>query len=259
MPAFMYWLIFLLPVISFGIIGLLLKPFISNDSKVPGYVTVLAIAGSFILSCIALTKVLAAPEHVIEIPQIAWLTIGNFSFNVAMIMDSLTAVMLVTVTFVSLMVQIYSLGYLHRDPVYTVDTGYPRYYAWMSLFTASMLGLVLAGNLLMMFIFWEMVGLCSYLLIGFWFHKPSAANAAKKAFIVTRLGDFGFLIGVLLLYAHTGTFDTVELRNMAISGAIGGSVLTWAAIGIFSGAAGKSAQFPLHVWLPDAMEGPTPV
>jgi NADH-quinone oxidoreductase subunit L len=259
MPDFMYWLIFLLPVISFGIIGLLLKPFISNDSKLPAYVAILAIAGSFALSCIALSEVLAAHEHVIEIAQIPWLSIGDFNFNVAMIMDSLTAVMLVTVTFVSLMVQIYSLGYLHRDPIYTVDTGYPRYYAWMSLFTASMLGLVLAGNLLMMFIFWEMVGLCSYLLIGFWFHKPSAANAAKKAFIVTRLGDFGFLIGVILLYANTGTFDTAELRNLAVTGAIGGSVLTWAAIGIFSGAAGKSAQFPLHVWLPDAMEGPTPV
>jgi NADH-quinone oxidoreductase subunit L len=157
------------------------------------------------------------------------------------------------------MVQVYSLGYLHRDPVNTIDTGFPRYYAWMSLFTASMLGLVLAGNLVMMFIFWEMVGLCSYLLIGFWFHKTLAANAAKKAFIVTRLGDFGFLAAILLLFANTRTFDTVTLRDMAVSGALAGPVLTWAAIGIFSGAVGKSAQFPLHVWLPDAMEGPTPV
>ena len=259
MPTLLYWLILLLPVISFGLIAVVLKPFVSNNSKAPGYLAILCIGGSFVLSCMALAQVVGAPEHLVEIPQIPWLTIGAFSFSVAMIMDSLTAVMLVTVTFVSLMVQIYSLGYLHRDPVNTIDTGFPRYYAWMSLFTASMLGLVLAGNLLMMFIFWEMVGLCSYLLIGFWFHKPSAANAAKKAFIVTRLGDFGFLAAVLLLFTNTGTFDTVTLRNMAITGALAGSTLTWAAIGIFSGAMGKSAQFPLHVWLPDAMEGPTPV
>jgi len=129
----------------------------------------------------------------------------------------------------------------------------------MSVFTFSMLGLVMADSLLFMFVFWELVGLCSYLLIGFWFHKPSAANAAKKAFIVTRLGDFGFLAGILVLYVNTGTFDIAELHALAIAGALGGTVLTWAAIGIFAGAMGKSAQFPLHVWLPDAMEGPTPV
>jgi NADH-quinone oxidoreductase subunit L len=122
-----------------------------------------------------------------------------------------------------------------------------------------MLGLVMANSLLLAFMFWERVGLCSYLLIGFWFHKPSAANAAKKAFIVTRIGDFGFLAAIILLYTHTGTFDIATLQGMAVSGALAGWVLTWAAIGIFAGAVGKSAQFPLHVWLPDAMEGPTPV
>ncbi len=139
------------------------------------------------------------------------------------------------------------------------DPGYHRYYAWMSLFTASMLGLVLADNLLQMFVFWEMVGLCSYLLIGFWFHRPTAANAAKKAFIVTRIGDFGFLAAILVLFFNTGTFDIGELHGLAVAGTLAGATLTWAAIGIFSGAMGKSAQFPLHVWLPDAMEGPTPV
>jgi len=119
--------------------------------------------------------------------------------------------------------------------------------------------LVLADNLLFLYVFWELVGLCSYLLIGFWFHRPAAANAAKKAFIVTRLGDFGFLAAILLLFSHTGTFDIAELHSLAITGALAGTILTWAAIGIFAGAAGKSAQFPLHVWLPDAMEGPTPV
>jgi NADH-quinone oxidoreductase subunit L len=122
-----------------------------------------------------------------------------------------------------------------------------------------MLGLVMADNLVMMFLFWEGVGLGSYLLIGFWFHKPSAANAAKKAFIVTRFGDLGFLAAILALFVYTGTFDVEELHALAISGALAGTTLTWIAIGIFAGAAGKSAQFPLHVWLPDAMEGPTPV
>jgi len=150
-------------------------------------------------------------------------------------------------------VQIYSQGYMHGDP------GYHRYFAFMSLFTASMLGLVLADNLLFVYVFWEMVGLCSYLLIGFWFHRPSAANAAKKAFIVTRLGDFGFLAAILLLYFNAHTFDIAGLHSMAITGALAGTTLTWAAIGIFAGAVGKSAQFPLHTWLPDAMEGPTPV
>ena len=157
MPAQLYWLIFLLPIASFAVISVAMKPFVSNDSKTPGYLTVLCIGASFVLSCMALAQVLNEPEHVVVIPQISWLQIGTFGFNISMIMDSLTAVMLVTVTFVSLMVQIYSLGYLHRDPVNTVDTGFPRYYAWMSLFTASMLGLVLAGNMLMMFIFWEMI------------------------------------------------------------------------------------------------------
>jgi len=168
-------------------------------------------------------------------------------------MDSLTAVMLIVVTVVSLMVQIYSQGYMDGDP------GYHRYFASMSLFTAAMLGVVLASNLLFLYVFWELVGLCSYLLIGFWFHKPAAANAAKKAFIVTRLGDFGFLAAILALYFNTGTFDIAELHGLAVAGVLGGTVLTWAAIGIFAGAVGKSAQFPLHTWLPDAMEGPTPV
>jgi len=139
------------------------------------------------------------------------------------------------------------------------EAGYYRYYTFMSLFTFSMLGLVLSDNLLFTFVFWEMVGLCSYLLIGFWYHRKSAADAAKKAFIVTRIGDFGFLAGILILFFNTGTFDIHGLHELAIAGVLGGTVLTWAAIGIFAGAVGKSAQFPLHVWLPDAMEGPTPV
>ena len=254
MRSELIWLIFLLPVISFVVNALLIKPFVRKESRAAGYITITTIAGSLILSLWALVEVMGADHHEIIVPSINWLIVGDLTINIGIIMDSLTAVMLVVVTLVSLMVQIYSLGYMADD-----EAGYPRYYAWMSLFTASMLGLVLAGNLLMMFVFWEMVGLCSYLLIGFWFHKPSAANAAKKAFIVTRFGDFGFLAAILVLYANTGTFDIGELHGLAIAGTLAGTTLTWAAIGIFSGAMGKSAQFPLHVWLPDAMEGPTPV
>ncbi len=253
MPYQIVWLILFLPLISFAVIGLIIRPFVRAESKVAGYIAITAIAGSLALSVWALISVMGQPDHQMAIPAVSWMNIGSLSVSIGILMDSLTAVMLVVVNTVSLMVQIYSQGYMRGDP------GYHRYYAWMSLFTTSMLGLVLSSSLLMMFVFWEMVGLCSYLLIGFWFQRPSAANAAKKAFIVTRLGDFGFLAAILILYSSAGTFNIDELRQMAAAGLLTGTVLTWAAIGIFAGAAGKSAQFPLHVWLPDAMEGPTPV
>ncbi len=253
MPHQVPWLIFLLPFFSLIIISFVLRPFFNNRPKLGGYVTIGAIGISFILSLWVLAEVLAAPGHKLDIPDIQWLVIGDLRIQVGLLVDSLTSVMLVVVTLVSLMVQIYSQGYMQGDP------GYHRYFAFMSLFTACMLGLVMADNLVFMFLFWEGVGLGSYLLIGFWFHRPSAANAAKKAFIVTRFGDFGFLAAILLLFYNTGTFNIEELHGLAVAGVLTGTTLTWAAIGIFSGAVGKSAQFPLHVWLPDAMEGPTPV
>ncbi|MBI2852898.1 MAG: NADH-quinone oxidoreductase subunit L [Chloroflexi bacterium] len=255
------WLIFLLPIFSFLIITFFIRPFVKPTSRIAGYVTIAAIGTALFLSLRTLGTVMAAPGHELVIPEITWLTVGDLKINVGLMVDSLTAVMLVVVTTVSLMVQIYSLGYMqHEVPdAKPGDRGYHRYYAWMSLFTASMLGVILSNSLLLIFVFWELVGVCSYLLIGFWFHRPSAANAAKKAFIVTRLGDFGFLVAILVLYVNTGTFNIPELQEMAIAGTLAGTTLTWAAIGIFSGAVGKSAQFPLHVWLPDAMEGPTPV
>ncbi|MBI4296742.1 MAG: NADH-quinone oxidoreductase subunit L, partial [Chloroflexi bacterium] len=253
MPYQLAWFIFLLPFFSFLIISLVLRPFLSRQPRLAGYVTIAAIGGSLVLSLWSLVTVLGETNHELAIPDINWIAIGEFNIHVGLIMDSLTAVMLIVATGVSLMVQIYSQGYMHGDP------GYHRYFAAMSLFTMAMLGVVLADSLVLLFVFWELVGLCSYLLIGFWFHRPSAANAAKKAFIVTRLGDFGLLVAILVLYTSTGTFDIAELHEMAITGALAGTTLTWAAIGIFAGAAGKSAQFPLHVWLPDAMEGPTPV
>jgi NADH-quinone oxidoreductase subunit L len=254
MPHQLVWLIFLLPFFSFALISLFFRPFFNHKPRLGGYITIASLIGSFALSVWALLEVMAAPGHQLAVPDINWVVIeGGITIHLGLMVDSLTAVMLIVVTLVSLMVQIYSQGYMHGDP------GYHRYFAFMSLFTGSMLGLVLADNLLFMYVFWEMVGLCSYLLIGFWFHRPAAANAAKKAFIVTRLGDFGFLAAILLLFFQTGTFDIAQLHSLAITGVLAGTTLTWAAIGIFAGAVGKSAQFPLHTWLPDAMEGPTPV
>ncbi|HEX75795.1 MAG TPA: NADH-quinone oxidoreductase subunit L [Dehalococcoidia bacterium] len=247
------WIVFLLPLFSFIIISFILRPFLNYRPKLGGYVTIGAIGAACALSFWLLVEVLSAPGHKLEIPDIQWLLIGDLSIHIGLMVDALTAVMLIVVTIVSLTVQIYSQGYMHGDP------GYHRYYAFMSLFTACMLGLVMADNLVFLYLFWEGVGLCSYLLIGFWFHRPAAADAAKKAFIVTRLGDFGFLAAILFLFYKTGTFDIGELHGLAIAGTLTGTTLTWVAIGIFAGAVGKSAQFPLHVWLPDAMEGPTPV
>jgi NADH-quinone oxidoreductase subunit L len=250
MPPGLIWLIWLLPLTAFAVINLLrLLP----RRPDPGWVAIAAMLGSLGLSAWALASLLGGTLHEIALPGFEWLSIGSvhISFNLAV--DPLSAIMLMVVTVVALMVQIYSRGYMHGDP------GIQRYYAFLSLFAFAMLGLVLAGNLLLLFICWELVGLCSYLLIGFWFHKPEAAAAAKKAFLVTRIGDVGFLAAILALYASAGTLDIAELHALAAAGAIGAAVLTWACIGLFLGAMGKSAQFPLHIWLPDAMEGPTPV
>jgi NADH-quinone oxidoreductase subunit L len=254
-PYQLVWLIMLLPLASFILNGLIVRLSVRPKSAVYGYITIIAIAASAALAIWALFSVMAAEHHAIAVPNVTWVVIENgVTIHLGLIADQLSIVMAVTVSIVSLMVQIYSLGYMHGD-----EAGYYRYYTWMSLFTFSMLGLVLSDNLLFTFVFWEMVGLCSYLLIGFWFHKKSAADAAKKAFIVTRIGDFGFLASILILFFNTGTFDIYKLHGLAVTGVLGGTVLTWSAIGIFAGAVGKSAQFPLHVWLPDAMEGPTPV
>ncbi len=183
-----------------------------------------------------------------------WLqTQGGLTLSLGLLLDPLSAVMLVVVTGVSLMVHLYSLGYMAGD------AGLKRYFSFLSLFTFAMLGLVLAQNLVLLYIFWELVGLCSYLLIGFWYQKPEAANAGKKAFVVTRFGDLGFLIGILVVGHAFQTFSIPALGEAAKTGQLTGVLATGVALLIFCGAVGKSAQFPLHVWLPDAMEGPTPV
>ncbi|OGB90654.1 hypothetical protein A2625_04430 [candidate division WOR-1 bacterium RIFCSPHIGHO2_01_FULL_53_15] len=208
------------------------------------YVSIAALAGSFLLSLLAAIEVFQGTT--IEVSA-AWLPIVAFSFRI----DLISAWMLLLVTGVGLMIQIYSIGYMKGDPRFA------RFFAYLSLFCAAMLGVVLANNLLLLYIFWELVGLGSYLLIGFWFEKPSAAAACKKAFIFTRAGDIGFFLGILLLFLSLGAIDFQTIFSQAHTLSV--PLVTAITLLIFCGAIGKSAQFPLHVWLPDAMEGPTPV
>ncbi len=255
LPESAAWLILFLPLVSFTLIFLVIRPLIGSTSLLSGVAAVAGIGGSLALSIWALGSVIGEPGHVIEYASHTWMEVGPLDIRLGIMMDSLTAVMLFVVTGVSLMVQVYSIGYM-KD-----DESVSRFFAYMSLFTFSMLGIVLADNLIMVYVFWELVGLSSYLLIGFWFQRPSAAAAAKKAFIVTRFGDLGFLIAILGVYFTVGSkgFDIAALHHMAEAGILSGMALTLIALGIFAGAAGKSGQFPLHTWLPDAMEGPTPV
>ena len=258
------WAIFLLPLGSFAFAALVVRPFFNRLSLISGLATIAALGTALGFSIWTLRSVILG--HHLEFEPVEWLEIGGVTIDFGLLIDPLTAVMLIVVTGVSLLVQIYSLGYMKGDASFT------RYYAYMSLFTAAMLGLVLASNIIQLYVFWELVGVSSYLLIGFWHERPAAAAAAKKAFIITRIGDVGFLIAILYLFTQADAFAAAGLNAFhipdiweaaqpeAAAGAIlGGAVLTWLALGIFAGAAGKSGQFPLHTWLPDAMEGPTPV
>ena len=186
-----------------------------------------------------------------------WAAAGNFHLNMGYTIDHLTALMLVIVTTVALLVMIYTDGYMAHDP------GYVRFYAYLSLFSSSMLGLVVSPNLVQVYIFWELVGMCSYLLIGFWYDRKAAADACQKAFVVNRVGDFGLLLGILGLYWATGSFEFEligdRLQELVQAGALSSALAVLFAILVFLGPVAKSAQFPLHVWLPDAMEGPTPI
>jgi len=251
------WAIMLLPLSAFAVITLVSFLGLTRDGtwqpRYSGYLTIAAIFGSFLLSLWALDSVADADGARIGFGSHKWLTVGGLEVRIGITLDGLTGVMLVVVTGVSLLVQVYSQEYMRGDE------GYNRYYAFMCLFTTSMLGLVLASSVLQLFVFWELVGLCSYLLIGFWFQRDSARRAATKAFLVTRIGDLGFMIALLIVFTETGTLEIGEIHEAAIAGAIGSTALTFFALGLFAGAAGKSAQFPLHTWLPDAMEGPTPV
>jgi NADH-quinone oxidoreductase subunit L len=227
-------------------------------SKSKGEAAALAI----ISQVLALVLALVAFKTTLQTPgwrafhNFTWFTFGDIPLRIGWLLDPLTAAMLVMITLVSLCIFIFSTGYMAEDK------NFARFFAYLSFFSAAMLGVVIANSLLTLFVCWELVGLASYLLIGFWIHKPSAAAAAKKAFITTRIGDIGFFLGLLWLYGGTGTtlfYDGGNgcLENSALLAL--GTATTFVALLIFCGAAGKSGQFPLHVWLPDAMEGPTPV
>ena len=211
-------------------------------------VTIFAVLLSFLCSCVVLSDVMEGARF--NGPVYTWLTSGGARFEIGFLIDPLTALMMVVVTFVSLMVHIYTIGYMAEDP------GYQRFFCYISLFTFSMLMLVMANNFLQLFFGWEAVGLVSYLLIGFWYTRESAVYANLKAFLVNRVGDFGFILGIALILAHFGTLDYDEVFGAA-PGLV--SEMTLICVLLFIGAMGKSAQFPLHVWLPDSMEGPTPI
>ncbi|MBI4310388.1 MAG: NADH-quinone oxidoreductase subunit L [Chloroflexi bacterium] len=252
------WSILFLPLASFVFISLFIRPFLGSRSRLSAYVTIAAIGLAFLLSLYALRSTVSNGD-VVGWDSHVWLAIDGLEIRIGILMDPLTAVMLVVVTGVSLLVQVYSQGYMKDDP------SYARYFAFMSLFTASMVGIGIARSIIQRSVFWELVGLCSYLLIGFWHQRPAAAAAAKKAFLVTRIGDVGFLLAILYLFMQRTTpafagLDPFEIPNiLTAAAAMTTTAVTWTALGIFAGAMGKSGQFPLHTWLPDAMEGPTPV
>ena len=220
--------------------------------------TILGVLVAFILSAMTLKSVVLDGARFNDTIY-TWMTVGGLKMEIGFLVDSLTAMMMCVVTFVSLMVHIYTIGYMEEDE------GYNRFFAYISMFTFSMLMLVMSNNLLQLFFGWEAVGLMSYLLIGFWFNKPSAVFANMKAFLVNRVGDFGFILGIGLIAAYAGTLNygetfakANELSKLAFPGT-GWMLITVICICLFIGAMGKSAQFPLHVWLPDSMEGPTPI
>jgi len=223
-------------------------------------VTILGVATAFVASVIIFKDVMAG--HTFNGTVYTWLTSGDYRFEVGFLIDTLTTTMMLVVTFVSLMVHIYTIGYMQEDP------GYNRFFSYISLFTFSMLMLVMSNNFMQLFFGWEAVGLVSYLLIGFWYTRPTAIFANMKAFLVNRVGDFGFILGIGLILAHTGSLDYATVFERApglvnttinIWGAADWSLMSVTCICLFIGAMGKSAQVPLHVWLPDSMEGPTPI
>ncbi|MGG7619491.1 NADH-quinone oxidoreductase subunit L [Bacillus coreaensis] len=240
------WIIPLFPLLSFLFLLLFGKKLKENSA----YVGILLVGVSFVYSLIVLFARFTQPTYKAEG---IWLSIGDVQLTAGFEVNQLNALMLVIVSLVSLLVHTYSKGYMHDDERFHV------FYAYLGLFTFAMLGLVLSPNLLQTYIFWELVGVGSFLLIGFYFYKEDAKKAAKKAFIMTRIGDVGLFIGMILLFWQVGSFEYDEIFAAVEAGSISAGMITLTAILIFIGAVGKSGQFPLHTWLPDAMEGPTPV
>ncbi len=257
------WLIPAVPVVASGVIALLKQP----KRRTGATLAIASLSFSLLLSLIAFGHVLAGwtqGDAVRETVNFTWIQFGTTHVDLGWVLDPLSAVMLVMVTFVGLLIFIYSVGYMAHDENFT------RFFCFLSLFAGAMLGVVISNSMLLLFMCWEIVGLTSYLLIGFWYQKPSAAAAAKKAFLTTRVGDVFFLLGIVWLFAQTGTLlfynsgaGSLEPGSLtallAQPAALGLTAAGAIGLLIFAGAAGKSGQFPLHVWLPDAMEGPTPV
>jgi NADH-quinone oxidoreductase subunit L len=225
-------------------------------------ITIAGVAASFLLACVVLKQLLVDHVPDYNAPVYTWLVSDGVHMQVGFLVDHLTALMMVVVTFVSLCVHVYTIGYMHDDP------GFQRFFAYISLFTFSMLMLVMSNNFMQLFFGWEAVGVVSYLLIGFWYTRPSAIFANLKAFLVNRVGDFGFVLGIAGVLYYTGSLDystafaqapAIATKTLAMSSGYGVSALTLICICLFIGAMGKSAQMPLHVWLPDSMEGPTPI
>ncbi len=240
------WLIPLFPLVSFGLLLMVGKKMKENSSYIGMSLTFLSFAGAVLVLMERLSASTFKGEW-------SWLQIGDVTITFGFEVNALNALMLFIVTLVSFLVHIYSKGYMHGDERFHI------FYAYLGLFTFAMLGLVLSTNLLQLYIFWELVGLGSFLLIGFYFFKEEAKAAAKKAFIMTRIGDVGLFIGMILLFWQAGSFEYDEIFKAVQAGNISTTMITLTAILIFVGAIGKSGQFPLHTWLPDAMEGPTPV
>ena len=252
------WLIPLLPLIGAAITGLGLISFnrtINRLRKPVAWLLISCVGAAAVLSYAVLAQQLAGapPTEVL----FNWASAGSFNLQMGFRVDPLAAVMLALVTTIALLVMVYSDGYMAHDK------GYVRFFTYLALFSSSMLGLVISPNLLEIYVFWELVGMCSYLLVGFWYDRDGAANAAQKAFVTNRVGDFGLLLGILGLFWATGSFGFEQIGTGLQAAVANGTVPGWAAVAlclfVFMGPMAKSAQFPLHVWLPDAMEGPTPI
>ena len=242
------WLIPLFPLVG-TVVNALFGRVIGRRAH---WVAVPALGASFLVACAVFLRVWNGEVWAGDL--FPWISAGSFTTAVTAQVDELSAVMLLVVTGVGFLIHLYSAGYMHGDP------GYARFFTYLNLFVFSMVMLVLAGNFLLLYVFWEAVGLCSYLLIGFWYEKQSASDAGKKAFIVNRVGDFGFGLGVMLIWTTFGSLNYIEVFARAESTlTLGGGTATAIALLLFIGACGKSAQLPLYTWLPDAMEGPTPV
>ncbi len=250
-------MLLLIPLLPF--LGFCLNAFLGKrlPKSVSGWLACLAMLGAFGISVMAVLQAHAAPEHFVQQTLFGWIASDELKIPLAFRVDPLSSLMIVVITGIGSLIHIYSTAYMHEES----DSEYARYFSYLNLFASFMLVLVLGSTFPVMFVGWEGVGLCSYLLIGFWFRKQSAADAGKKAFVVNRIGDFGFILGMLMIFVNIGSLDFQEVawRVSARAPELSMGVLTAATLLLFLGATGKSAQIPLYVWLPDAMEGPTPV